>query len=133
MDWMTTITQTGMETETDTQETTTEVGQTTTQETIPEWTLPYTNDPFSGLEPLIPLEIVFHSVPLGVLQTVDGESAKKRCRCIEKKRRKVVKVIKYIPLSPLIQFGGNKRNFTCKCSHLRKVVKRTRTSTTKLF
>lgn len=64
-------------------------------------------------------------VPFGVLLPEDGGKPKKRCRCIEKKRRKVVKEIKYIPLSPSIQLdsGGHKRNFTCKCSHLRKVVK----------
>lgn len=63
------------------------------------------------------------SIPFGVLTNTDGSSAKKRCRCIEKKRRKVVKEIKYIPLAPVVQMGGNPRNFTCKCSHLRKVVK----------
>lgn len=65
-------------------------------------------------------------IPFGVLLPDDGAKPKKRCRCIEKKRRKVVKVVKYIPLSPGIQLetiGGHKRNFTCKCSHLRKIVK----------
>lgn len=62
-------------------------------------------------------------VPHGVLQNPDGTSAKKRCRCIEKKRRKVLKEIKYIPLAPSIHLDGVQRNFTCKCSHLRKLAK----------
>lgn len=61
--------------------------------------------------------------PFGVLQAPNGKSAKKRCRCIEKKQRKVVKEIKFIPLAPAIQFPGEKRNFTCNCSHLRRVAK----------
>lgn len=87
-------------------------------------------------EPMIPTmwhrsEVIeTRSIPFGVLNDSEGRSAKKRCRCIEKKRRKVVKVIKYIPLAPSIQFGGNKGNFTCKCSHLRKVLKKDQTSTT---
>lgn len=69
---------------------------------------------------------LWRSVPFGVLHDSKGTSAKKRCRCIEKKRKKVVKVIKYIPLSPSIRLPGNNRNFTCKCSHLRKVVKKSK-------
>lgn len=70
-------------------------------------------------------------VPFGVLledePVVHKSAKKKRCRCIEKKRRKVVKEVKYIPLAPAIQLqgsDGHKRNFTCKCSHLRRVVKK---------
>lgn len=63
-------------------------------------------------------------LPIGVLQNADGSSARKRCRCIEKKHRKVVKEIKYIPLMPVVHLAGNHRkNFTCKCSHLRKIAK----------
>lgn len=64
------------------------------------------------------------TVPFGILNDSQENSVKKRCRCIEKKQRKVTKVIKYIPLAPsTIQLPGEKRNFTCKCSHLRKVDK----------
>lgn len=62
-------------------------------------------------------------LPIGVLRNPDGTSARKRCRCIEKKQRKVLKEIRYIPLAPVIQLDGQKRNFTCKCSHLRKIAK----------
>lgn len=64
-------------------------------------------------------------VPFGVVLDEEKVSVKKRCRCIEKKRRKVLKEVKYIPLKPEVQLsvGGRKRNFTCKCSHLRKVIR----------
>lgn len=62
-------------------------------------------------------------IPVGILRNSDGTSAKKRCRCIEKKRNKVVKEIKYIPLAPVINLNGSPRNFTCNCSNLRKRVK----------
>lgn len=107
------------------------------QNTVPGQTdIPYSynfeDEPISVDVP--PLNITLHSiariqpiplspmVPYGVLQDSNGTKIKKRCRCIEKKQRKVVKEIKYIPLSPAIHFDGEKRNFTCKCSHLRKVV-----------
>ena len=62
-------------------------------------------------------------VPFGVLQDADGKVMRRRCRCIEKKRRKVVKDIKYVPLVPVVNLAGEKRNFTCKCSHLRRIAR----------
>lgn len=84
-----------------------------------------------GNEDVPILKVDLQTVNLGVLQKANGKSAKKRCRCIEKKQRKVVKEIKFIPLAPAIQFPGKRGNFTCNCSHLRKIVKNT--STTKFY
>lgn len=65
-------------------------------------------------------------VPFGVVLDEEQVVVKKRCRCIQKKQRKVVKEIKYIPLNPSIQLAqlGRNRNFTCKCSHLRKLARK---------
>lgn len=63
------------------------------------------------------------TIPFGVLQNSDGSSARKRCRCIEKKRRKVLMEIRYIPLSESIRLPGQEgKKFVCKCSHLRRLV-----------
>lgn len=81
-------------------------------------------EPIGNMQPrMMPIRPQSAIVGLGVLHDSQGQIVRKRCRCIEKKRNKVIKEVKYIPLAPAIQFEGNKRNFTCKCSHLRKTNK----------
>lgn len=64
-----------------------------------------------------------NTIPFGVLQNTDGSSARRRCRCVEKKRRKVLMEIRYIPLNDSILLPGEEgKKFFCKCSHLRKLV-----------
>lgn len=76
-------------------------------------------------KPALPIPKKSIEVPFGILRDSNGTKTKKRCRCIEKKHRNGVKEIKYIPLAPTIHLNGETRNFTCKCSHLRKVVSTT--------
>lgn len=94
--------------------------------------LPFFQDHVEPTTPNVHSSHVPRNDDFGIIHDSEGKSTKKRCRCIEKKRGKVVLEVKYIPLSPAIQLGGSKRNFTCKCSYLRKVIKN-ETSTTMLF
>lgn len=72
---------------------------------------------------------VHQSTNSGVLLNSQGKKTKRRCRCIQKKQRRVLKEITYIPLQPVVQQQGKHKGFTCNCSHLKKVTRSTRSST----
>lgn len=46
---------------------------------------------------------------------------KKRCRCIEKKHRQVLKQITYVPLEPILLGEGQHKRFNCNCQQMRRM------------
>lgn len=53
-----------------------------------------------------------------------SSAKRKPCRCIEKRRRKVLKEITYIPMNPVVKPIGDHKAFTCNCERMRIVNRR---------
>lgn len=87
---------------------------------------PTTNDQNSSAETLTEKPTGQPYAVAAAAEVPNPRRIKKRCRCIEKNRRHMIKEIKYIPLEPIdVQKSGHLKRFSCNCAHMRKIPKST--------